>query len=136
MKETEGGLFPALEKALQKATKPLDCNDLYEMPVIKKRAASVNRVSDYLGNLWRTGRVVRLPAKDCGDGRSRWQYQWKGERAAAPESVAYGPRVLADRPSLLITEEGNVVTIELPNMVISIRQKSSGAAYLESLKSV
>ncbi len=77
---------------------------------------------------------MRLPAKDNGDGRSRWQYQWKGDREAAPESVAYGPKVLADRPSLLITEDGNVVTIELPNLVISIRQKSSGAAYLESLK--
>lgn len=87
-----------------------------------------------MGNLWRKGRVVRLPAKDTKDGRSRWQYQWKSEGAAAPDSAANGPRVLADRPSLLITEDGNVVTIELPNLVISIRQKSSGVAYLESLK--
>jgi len=134
MNETESGLFPALEKALQAATEPLDCNDLYQMPAIKKRAASVSRVSDYLGNLWRKGRVLRVPARDLDDGRSRWRYQWKGERASAPDSVAYGPKVLAERPSLLITEDGNVVTIELPSLVISIRQKSSGAAYLESLK--
>lgn len=136
MKETEGGLFPALEKALKAATGPLDCSDLYEMPSINKRAASVNRVSDYLGNLWRRGKVVRLPAKDTNDKRSRWQYEWKGEREKSPEAIAFGPRVLADRPSLLITEEGDVVTIDLPNIVISIRQKTSGVAYLESLKSV
>jgi hypothetical protein len=134
MKETEGGLFPALEKALRAATKPLDCNDLYEMPSIKSKAASVNRVSDYLGSLWRKGRLVRLPAKDSNDRRTRWQYEWKGERLNSADSVAYEPRVLADRPAMLITEEGNVVTIELPNMVISIRQKTSGVAYLDSLK--
>ena len=134
MRETESGLFPALEKALQKATKPLDCGELYEMPAIKRHAASVNRVSDYLGNLWRKGRVVRLPPKDCADGRSRWQYQWKGDREPAPESVEHGPRVLAERPSMRITENGSVVTIDLPNMVISIKQKKvSGFAYLESL---
>ena len=79
---------------------------------------------------------MRLPAKDSGDGRSRWQYEWKGERLNTADSVAFGPKVLAERPSLLITEDGNVVTIELPNLVISIRQRSSGVAYLESLKSV
>jgi hypothetical protein len=31
--------------------------------------------------------------------------------------------VLADRPSVLITEEGNVITMEFPNLIISIRQK-------------
>jgi hypothetical protein len=134
MKDAEGGLFPALEKALRSATMPLDCNDLYEMPSIKKKAASVNRVSDYLGSLWRKGRVVRLPAKDSDDRRSRWRYEWKGERLNTADSVAYEPRVLADRPSMLITEEGNVVTIELANMVISIRQKTSGVAFLEGLK--
>jgi hypothetical protein len=136
MKETDTGLFPALELALRSATKPLDCHDLYEMPSIKSKAASVNRVSDYLGSLWRKGRVVRIPAKDSQDRRARWQYEWKGERLNTADSVAYEPRVLADRPSMLITEEGNVVTIELANMVISIRQKTSGAAYLDGLKRV
>ncbi len=136
MKEAESGLFPALEKALRAATKPLDCNDLYEMPSIKSKAASVNRVSDYLGSLWRKGRVVRLPDNDSNDRRSRWRYEWKGERLNTADSVAYEPRVLADRPSMLITEEGNVVTIELANLVISIRQKTSGVDYLEGLKKV
>jgi hypothetical protein len=31
--------------------------------------------------------------------------------------------VLADRPSLLVTEEGNTLTLEFPNLIISIRQK-------------
>jgi hypothetical protein len=136
MKETEGGLFPALENALKAATGPLDCNDLYEMPSINMRAASVNRVSDYLGNLWRKGKVVRLPAKDMSDKRARWQYAWKGERKTAPEAIAFGPKVIVDRPSMLITDDGNLVTIDLPNMVISIRQKTSGVAYLEGLKRV
>lgn len=39
------------------------------------------------------------------------------------DAIVYAPRVLADRPSVLITEEGNVITMEFPNLVISIRQK-------------
>lgn len=38
--------------------------------------------------------------------------------------IEYTPRILADRPTVLITEEGSVITIEMPNLIISIRQKT------------
>ncbi len=123
MRNSEEGLFPALEAALKASKAPLDCQTLFDMPEIKRHAASVNRVSDYLGGLWRKGKVVRLPAPKSDNSRSRWMYEWKGQRGPAIYGNEYTPRILADRPSLLITEEGSVVTIELPNLLISIRQK-------------
>ena len=131
---SESGLFPALERTLQAATAPLDCNQLYDLPEIKTHAASVNRVSDYLGNLWRKGLVERLQAPKYPDGRSRWLYRWRGNRAPSPEGIVYAPRVLADRPTMLVTEEGGMLNIELPNLLISIRQKTAGFSYLEALK--
>lgn len=124
MRNNELGLFPALEKVLKEADEPLDAQALFDMPSIRAHAASVSRVSDYLGNLWRKGSVLRLPAPKIGSSRSRWLYEWKGSRA--PKLYAgeeYTPRILADRPSCLVTEEGNVITLEFPNLIISIRQK-------------
>lgn len=57
-------------------------------------------------------------------------YMWKGSKGpklhsslGIEEGIPYTPRILADRPSVLITEEGSVITIELPNLVLSIRTK-------------
>lgn len=128
MRNNPDGLFPALEAVLKAATEPLDCQTLYDMPTIKAQAASVNRVSDYLGGLWRKGLVVRLPAPKESNSRARWMYEWKGSKgpklhAKQSEALEYAPRILADRPSLLITEEGKNVTIETPFLIIQIRQK-------------
>ena len=127
MRTNEDGLFPALETALKAATEPLDCQALYDMPSIREHAASVNRVSDYLGGLWRKGKVVRLPAPKTDNSRARWMYSWKGGKEAKLHAVQpgmeYTPRVLADRPSVLITEEGSKITIELPQLVLVIMTK-------------
>ena len=123
MRNNETGLFPALEAALKAASKPMDCHELFDIAEVKKFAASANRVSDYLGGMWRKGEVVRLPAPKDANSRSRWMYEWKGQKGPAIYGTEYTPKVLADRPSVLITEEGNVITMEFPNLVISIRQK-------------
>lgn len=124
MRYNEDGLFPALEAALKAASEPMDCQALFELPEIRARAASVNRVSDYLGGLWRKGLVVRLPAPRTENNRSRWMYEWKGQKGPRfHDAIEYTPKVLADRPTCLITEEGNVITLEFPNLVIQVRQK-------------
>jgi hypothetical protein len=128
MRTNEDGLFPALEAVLKAAKEPLDCQTLFDMPAIREHAASANRVSDYLGGLWRKGKVVRLPAPKVDNSRARWAYAWKGDRgpqlhAALSEGVEYTPRILADRPSVLITEEGSKITIELPNLILVIQTK-------------
>ena len=125
MRSTETGLFPALEAALKASEAPMDCQALYDLPEIKKYASSVNRVSDYLGGLWRKGLVTRAAAPKSDDSRARWEYSWKGQKGPKifDGAVEYAPRVLADRPSVLITEEGNVMTLEFPNLIIQVRQK-------------
>lgn len=123
MRQNETGLFPALEAALKAASEPLDCQTLFDMPEIRQHAASANRVSDYLGGLWRKGQVVRLPAPRTDNSRARWMYEWKGHKGPAMHGIEYTPRILADRPTLLVTEEGRDVTIETPHLLITIRQK-------------
>ena len=102
----------------------MDCQALFELPAIRQHAVSVSRVSDYLGGLWRKGQVVRLPAPKSESTRSRWMYEWKGHKGPALYGSDYTPRILADRPSLLVTEEGRDVTIETPFLIITVRQKA------------
>lgn len=124
MRHNENGLYAALERVLREQGRAMDCHELFDLAEIKEHAASVNRVSDYLGGLWRKGLVVRLPAAS-EDSRARWAYQWKGkhpvDKLNVTEGIEYAPRVIADRPSILITEEGKTMTIQLPNWVIVIK---------------
>jgi hypothetical protein len=136
MRHNENGLYGAIEKVLRATDGPLDCHALYDMPTIREHAASANRVSDYLGGLWRKGLVLRLPTSSTDEAsRSRWAYEWKKDtrRTANPDDVLfesakevgveYNHRIIADRPSVLITEKGSTITIELPNLILMIKTK-------------
>jgi hypothetical protein len=121
MRHSEKGLFNALEKILRATGEPMDCNQLFDIPEVREYAATANRVSDYLGGLWRKGLVKRLPTAGDSASRARWSYQWKD---SVPEGVGtdYAPRLLVDRPSILITEEGTTIQITMPHLTIILKQ--------------
>lgn len=120
MRHSEKGLFNALEKILRGSGEPMDCTELYEHAEVREYAATPNRVSDYLGNMWRKGLVKRLATKTPG-ARSRWSYQWS-ESSPPGEGLEYAPKLLVDRPQVLITEEGMMIHIVTPHLTISIKQ--------------
>lgn len=122
MSSGEEGLYQLLEKILFEANEPLDAVQIFDMPEVRKLAASANRVSDYLGNIWRKGLATRIPAG--GEGRGpRWKYQWKTKVAPSQKTVEYTPKLLVNRPTVVITEEGLSMQIEMPDLTIIIKQK-------------
>jgi hypothetical protein len=129
MPRTEEGLYQALEEELKKSKEPLSCAELFDHNTVREHAASINRVSDYLGNMWRKGLVNRLPAPLGGNTRARWLYVWKGKKSPPKPDVSEAvedfmtKRVLVQKPSLEISEAGNNITIELPNLVITIKAR-------------
>lgn len=118
--QNEDGLYAALAQALKAHKKPMDCHELYDLPNVRKHAQSANRVSDYLGNMWRKGQLTRTPSG--GESRARWVYQW---RVGNPETSApaRGAQVLVARPKLNITETADTITISLPDFDITITRK-------------
>jgi hypothetical protein len=53
-------------------------------------------------------------------------YSWIGHRGPklfAHDEALYIPHILADKPSVLITEEGNSITLEFANLIILVKQK-------------
>ena len=136
MYRNQQGLFAALEAVLKKAKQPLTCVKLYEdFPNVKKHAASANRVSDYLGGLWRKGKVTRSIAPKDGSA-ARWAYSWKVQNATTSiaEQIEYHGKArefveslrsetVYSKPGIEIQDSGNSVTVELPNFVITITKK-------------
>jgi hypothetical protein len=126
--EGHNELYPALEAVLKEALEPMDCNQLFNLPQIKTLAPSANRVSDYLGVLYRKGLVSRVAATTDNSGRSRtrWAYIWRNkgtpEWREPPEAQIYKPKTIADRPNLYIAEDGEFINIELPGFSIKIKK--------------
>lgn len=131
--KSEEGLFEVLERELKaRAPEPVDCVELYNASMaVRERASSPNRVSDYLGNMWRKGLLLRLPAPRGEGNKARWLYAWKG-KAPAPkpkieEGIAFDSNVhqILNKPNLHIEEDGKRVIITLPRMTITIEQNDS-----------
>jgi hypothetical protein len=127
---SEEGLFQVLEKELKAAKEPVDCVELYNKSMaIRELAATPNRVSDYLGNMWRKGQLVRVPAPRGEGNKSRWLYAWKGKKPAPKPPVEAGisfdaqVHTLLHKPNLRIEEDGKRVIIDTPYLVITIDTK-------------
>lgn len=131
--KSEQGLYEVLEAELRASDEPLDCVTLFERSSVRQHAASANRVSDYLGNMWRKGLVLRVPAPRMDGTKSRWMYVWKDKgpkRKPKPDlsqAIAYDESVatLLSRPNIEIAEDGSQVTITLPDWTISIKKRAN-----------
>ena len=89
MIKSEAEIYQILEELLQKAgDNPQTCVDLYDDPRVKLLATNPNRVSDYLGHMWRRGLVQRWYASKELSQRSRYAYTWIEQTVAPPEPVA------------------------------------------------
>lgn len=130
MLRNEHGLFKALERVLPTFEQPVTCHELMEIPEIKALAGDANRVSDYLGNMWRKGIIDRLPVtRSTRTGAARWAYQWRTstERIAVTPVPPYSPSpsgtTLLSKPNVTITDNGSHIKIELPSLSITIQTK-------------
>lgn len=130
------GIYHVLETQLKQASKPLTCVDLFDHPDVKKFADSVNRVSDYLGHMYRRGLLGREPAPKTTNSQARWGYFWKNRneivavKAPTPEPVSSESalpapiRKILSKPNIEISDNGGVVYIDLPELTITIRTKT------------
>jgi hypothetical protein len=126
---TETGLFQVLEAELRKSADPLDCATLFERPQVREHAASVNRVSDYLGNLWRKGLVLRLPAPHLEGTKARWMYVWKDKgpkkkpKVDMSKAIEYSPVLdkLLHKPNVDVSSDGRTINIVTPHVTITIQ---------------
>lgn len=132
MYRSEDGLFYTLTVALKAAKEPLTCVQLYEQnPEVQVYASTPNRVSDYLGNLYRKKLVTRSMAPKTGGSSARYAYTWKGPRTPTAPPTQYEfddttkepVKFKGEMPEIDVTDEGDVVTITLDEFVVTVRRR-------------
>jgi hypothetical protein len=128
MSTTESGLFGVLQEILRGAEEPMTCVAIYNgHEKVRENASSPNRVSDYLGGLWRKGLVARLPAPRTDSDSSRWAYVWRHEKDVQklePNVIENSFRTILKRPEIEISENGKHIVIDLPELSITIKVKN------------
>ena len=126
--EGHNDLYPLLQQQLQMATKPMTCHELFDVPEVRAVAPSANRISDYLGVMFRRGQLSRVQAEavEGEHGRARWAYLWRAKapewkEAAKIEPKDFSPKPILNKPNIYITEDGGHITIEMPEISIQIQ---------------
>lgn len=130
------GIYHVLETQLKQSDRPLTCVELFDHPDVKRFADSVNRVSDYLGHMYRRGLLGREPAPKTTNSQAKWGYFWKNRaevvaaKTATSTPVSSEPtlpaplRKILSKPNIEISDNGGVVFIDLPELTITIRTKT------------
>lgn len=99
-------IYQVLEEHLRKATKPVTCVDLMDIPEIRKEAfaeygedirTATNKLSDALGLMWRRNLLVRYPAPRETNTLVRYAYS-RDFKQDAQESAPFHPRSFHTRP--------------------------------------
>lgn len=129
MSRTETNLYSAIEEVLRSSKEPVTNVEVFEVPSVQLYAESSNRVSDYLGNMWRKGLLLRYPAPRDGTSTARWMYKWKPQRPK--KRVATNP-IEAPAPHhygvVELIEGTEDVMVNLPHIQIIVRRKDGAAA--------
>ena len=133
--QAEGkGIYAILEKLLRATNenKPLTCTDLFDDPEVKKYADSPNRVSDYIGHMWRRGLLQRWTAPRNLNNKARYAYTWKDKTTVepVPDKVSRMPdlKVLKSpltKPNVTIIEDENEIVLDFAEFTITVRSKKS-----------
>lgn len=136
------GIYHTIESILRKNPEPKTCVELFDDAEVKKFADSANRVSDYLGHMYRRGLLGRVAAPKTLNSQARWAYFWKETQTSvqpaarpalqvvhvppitsAPAPQAPVSKSILSKPNIEISDNGGTVVIELSELTITIRTK-------------
>lgn len=136
-------IYTVIEEALEKAGgTPKTCTELYEEcsdipnhPDLarrnddfktpeEKRRSEINRLSDYLGHMWKREVIERHMAPPSAVGLARYAYTlkrkaWEPKLVPAPEK----PKIIESKPRMTVTETEKGITIDLDSIQIFIKAK-------------
>lgn len=130
--KSKAGIYQILEDRL-KATgsTPLTCVDLYDDAEIAEHAANANKVSDFLGHMWRRGLLQRWYNPRDSTQKARFAYTWKDESPVVLTQTA-PPKIEQlniirnqyAKPHVTITEDDACITLDFEQFTITVQRKT------------
>lgn len=122
MIKSDAEIYQVLEELLRAAGgNPLTCVDLHDDQRVQALTPtpSPNRISDYLGHMWRRGLVQRWYASKETAQRSRYAYTWIEQADEKPQAVArltVPPKPTPEKPNITVVEDDGSITRGLMNI--------------------
>jgi hypothetical protein len=125
----KSGIYQLIEDRLRATTEPMTCVDLYEFPEIRNIVRDANRVSDYLGHMWRRGFLQRWYSPKDPAQKARFAYTWKESEEPVPVENPKIERLniirnTYSKPNVTITEDDSSVTLDFEQFTITIHRKN------------
>lgn len=120
------GIYAVLEKHLRKAKQPITCVDMLDHADVRAFTEDANRISNYLGHMWRKKLLKRHIAPPSELSMARFAYTWGPEQAEA--RAVEGPTHLvlkgkSPETDVTVTRLGNQITIEGETLKLTIQLK-------------
>lgn len=123
-------IYKIIEKHLKSTTEPMSCVDLWEQLDVRQNAISPEKVSDYLGLMWRRNLIMRWNTPVTSTSKSRYAYTWRDEKDAdkpTPVNTSDGaPRLIASKhkkANVTVTEDGDRLILDFDKFTMTIQAK-------------
>jgi hypothetical protein len=129
--KSEALIYKIIEEKLKTSESPLTCSDLWDFVEVKKNAKSAEKVSDFLGLMWRRGLIQRWSVPLNSTSKSRFGYTWANTDSTKIEAL---PSPSEQRLSVVkntykksnvtVTEDGNRLILDFDHFTMTIQSKA------------
>lgn len=128
MIRSQNEIYERLESAFEKATKPLTCVELMDIPEVRDAAisrwgkdiqATTEKLSDTLGFMWRREAIERYAAEFNPLSKARFAY---GRKELKADDTPIPPKIKTKaKANMVVTEKDGEVIIQLDKFTIVIK---------------
>lgn len=121
---SEAEIYKIIERLLKNSSAPLSSSALWENSDVRANARSAEKVSDYLGLMWRRGLLQRWDVPATATSRSRYAYSWLNEDEAPQKIERLHPVASTYRKSnVVVTEDGDRVILDFDKFTLIVQAK-------------
>lgn len=125
--KSEALIYKILERHIKESDQPVSCSDLWERLDVRENAKSPEKVSDFLGLMWRKGLLQRWNTPLTSTSRSRYAYSWHDDKEESPTPLdKSAPRLVNStrrKSTVTITEIDDRVILDFDHFTMTIQAK-------------
>lgn len=124
--KSDAEIYRIIEAHIKASSEPLTCVALWEHNDVREHARSPEKVSDFLGLMWRRNLLQRWSAPKTSTDRSRYAYSWvEDTEANKPKKVDVMSLVDTrhKKSNVTVTEDGNRIILDFDKFTLIVQAK-------------
>ena len=124
--KSDAEIYKILEKHIKNAKDPITCVALWDFDDVRANARSLEKVSDFLGLMWRRGMLQRWSVPKISTDRSRYAYTWQEKpEDTAPQKVRVMNVVNTQhkKSNVTITEADDKIILDFDKFTLIVQAK-------------